>query len=46
MTVAWAHVGVNTSETARAILIAMKLNLSGTFGQILWLANQNSFLLF
>ena len=31
MTFAWAHVGVNTNETARAILIVMELNLSGTF---------------
>ena len=46
VTFAWAHIGVNTSETARAILIVMELNLSGTFGQVIWLANQNSFLLF
>ena len=30
--------GVNT-RTTRAILIVMELDLSGTFGQIIWLAN-------
>ena len=29
------HVGVNTCKTARAILISMELNLSGTFEQII-----------
>ena len=43
MTFHWAHVCVNTSGTPRTILIVMELNLSGTFGQIIWLANQKSF---
>ena len=30
----------------RAILILTELNLSGTIGQIIWLANQNTILLF
>ena len=42
----FAHVGATTIETVRAILIVMEPNLSGTFGQIIWLENQNSFSLF
>ena len=33
-------------KTMRAILIVMELNISGIIGQIIWLANQNRFLLF
>ena len=46
LTFAWAHVCVNTSQTERAVLVAMSLNFSGRFGQIIWLENQNSFIFF
>ena len=38
--------GARRCKYLRAILIVMELNLSNTFGHIIWLANQNSFFFF